>query len=140
MTLVGDSERNHAVAQLRRSYAQGRLTLDELSLRTGEALAARTRADLRRALRELPGWWAAGIGSADALHALPWPLIARSTATFVRAAVFAVLWTTASIFLLVALLATLLVGGLSAGAAGAFALAWAFVTWALWRGFARRRV
>ena len=51
---VSDAERHRVVAQLQEHCAQGRLTVDEFSERTGEALAARTQVDLDRALRELP--------------------------------------------------------------------------------------
>jgi hypothetical protein len=39
---------------LQEHCAQGRLTVDEFSERTSEALASRTEADLGRVLRELP--------------------------------------------------------------------------------------
>ena len=52
--LAGDSERERAAAALREHYVRGRLTLDELAGRTERVLAARSRADLRRALSGLP--------------------------------------------------------------------------------------
>ena len=51
---VSDAERQRVVDRLRDETAAGRLTLDEFDERVGEALAARTRADLMRCLRELP--------------------------------------------------------------------------------------
>jgi uncharacterized protein DUF1707/2TM domain-containing protein len=51
---VSDAERHRVVMVLQEHCAQGRLTVDEFSERTGEALASRTHADLGRALRELP--------------------------------------------------------------------------------------
>jgi Domain of unknown function (DUF1707) len=51
---AGDNERDRAAAVLRESYVRGCLTLDELSSRTERVLAARSRADLRRALAGLP--------------------------------------------------------------------------------------
>jgi hypothetical protein len=51
---VSDAERQHVVAMLQEHCSLGRLTVDEFSERTAEALAARTRADLDRVLRELP--------------------------------------------------------------------------------------
>jgi hypothetical protein len=51
---AGDSERDRAAAVLRENYVRGRLTLDELSSRMERVLAARSRADLRRALAGLP--------------------------------------------------------------------------------------
>jgi hypothetical protein len=52
--VVGDSDRERAVAELREHFASGRLTLDEFSSRTERALAARSRPDLRAALAGLP--------------------------------------------------------------------------------------
>ena len=51
---AGDQDRERATAALREHFAGGRLTLDELSARTDRVLAARSRADLRLALRGLP--------------------------------------------------------------------------------------
>jgi hypothetical protein len=51
---VSDAERQQVVAMLQEHCAVGRLTVDEFSERTGEALAARTQADLDHVLRELP--------------------------------------------------------------------------------------
>jgi hypothetical protein len=51
---AGDLDRERATAALREHYARGRLTLDEISERTDRVLAARSRADLRSALSNLP--------------------------------------------------------------------------------------
>jgi Domain of unknown function (DUF1707) len=51
---IGDAERERVREMLQRHAAEGRLTLDELSDRLGEVYAARTAADLDRALRQLP--------------------------------------------------------------------------------------
>ena len=51
---VSDAERHRVVAMLQEHCAQGRLTVDEFTERTVEALASRTQADLDRVLRELP--------------------------------------------------------------------------------------
>ena len=51
---AGDLDRERATAALREHYARGRLTLDEISERTDRVLAARSRADLRYALSNLP--------------------------------------------------------------------------------------
>lgn len=51
---AGDRDRERATAALREHYARGRLTLDEISERTDRVLAARSRADLRGALSNLP--------------------------------------------------------------------------------------
>jgi hypothetical protein len=52
--LIGDVERTDAATALRGHYEAGRLTLEELEGRLDEVNAARTRADLRTALRQLP--------------------------------------------------------------------------------------
>jgi hypothetical protein len=51
---VGDADREGVAAQLRESYADGRLTLEELNERLDQAFAAKTRADLDAVLRDLP--------------------------------------------------------------------------------------
>ena len=51
---VSDSERDAALSELSRQAAAGRLTLDELEERAGQALGARTRADLATVTRDLP--------------------------------------------------------------------------------------
>jgi hypothetical protein len=51
---AGDRERERATAALREHYVGGRLTVDELSHRTGRVLTARSRAEVRSALSGLP--------------------------------------------------------------------------------------
>jgi len=51
---TSDAERETAVARLREASAEGRLTLDELALRTGSAYAARTRGELVAVTADLP--------------------------------------------------------------------------------------
>ncbi len=51
---VSSAERDAVVDQLKRHTADGRLTLDELSDRVEQALAATNGDELRLALRELP--------------------------------------------------------------------------------------
>ncbi len=51
---VGTEERERAVSELRRHYADGRLTSDELEDRCREAYGARTAGDLVRLLHDLP--------------------------------------------------------------------------------------
>src|ERR687897_153868 len=51
---AGDSDRERAAAALQEHYVGGRLTLEEFSERTGRVLAARSRAEIRRALSDLP--------------------------------------------------------------------------------------
>jgi Flp pilus assembly protein TadB len=52
--LAADHEREQAVISLREHFARGRLTLEEFSERTELVLHARSRAELRRALAQLP--------------------------------------------------------------------------------------
>jgi hypothetical protein len=53
--LVSDAERDHVVARLGDEAVAGRLTVDELEARVGAALRARTRRQLGRTQRGLPG-------------------------------------------------------------------------------------
>jgi hypothetical protein len=52
--LASDAERERTVASLRRHYADGRLTLDDLERRVVRAYEAKWRADLRALQRDLP--------------------------------------------------------------------------------------
>jgi hypothetical protein len=51
---AADDDRERAAAKLREQYVRGRLTIDELSDRTGRVFAARSRSDIRTALAGLP--------------------------------------------------------------------------------------
>ena len=51
---AADNDRERAAAKLREQYVRGRLTIDELSDRTGRVFAARSRSDIRTALTGLP--------------------------------------------------------------------------------------
>ena len=51
---VGDTERDAAAAALAEHFAQGRLTLDELSERLDATLTATTHGELSEAARDLP--------------------------------------------------------------------------------------
>ena len=51
---AGDDDRERAAARLREQYVRGRLSLEELSDRTGRVFAARSRSDIRTALAGLP--------------------------------------------------------------------------------------
>lgn len=53
-TLIADSDRAAAAQDIRTHYDSGRLTLDEFESRLTEVHAARTRADLEHAFRQLP--------------------------------------------------------------------------------------
>ncbi|HEU4942908.1 MAG TPA: DUF1707 domain-containing protein [Gaiellaceae bacterium] len=125
---VGDPERERAAATLRNHYVEGRLSLEELSDRTGRALRADSRAELRSALSGLP--------------VLP-ELVAQGRSA-VRAAahgaavvLFTGLYVLFSFTLLIVLAVTLLAQGASAALLVGFLLAWLLPTYALsrvWRG------
>jgi DUF1707 SHOCT-like domain len=51
---AGDGDRERAAAALQEHYVRGRLTVEELSERTGRVLAARSRGEILWALRGLP--------------------------------------------------------------------------------------
>lgn len=61
---IGHAEREQAVDRLKTAYTEGRLDESEFETRTGEALRARTQADLRPLLADLPS--PAGIGEPGA--------------------------------------------------------------------------
>jgi hypothetical protein len=52
--MASDTDRDQAVSTLTAAFAQGRLTREELDLRTGQALAARTGAELAALTADLP--------------------------------------------------------------------------------------
>jgi len=52
--LIADTDRERAAVELREHFVQGRLTVEELSHRTGRVMAARSRSELRSALADLP--------------------------------------------------------------------------------------
>lgn len=56
MTRVGDPERERSALALRRHYVEGRLDETELSERLELVFGARSRRELRIALRQLPRW------------------------------------------------------------------------------------
>ncbi|GLZ37423.1 DUF1707 domain-containing protein [Actinokineospora sp. NBRC 105648] len=52
---VSDAEREHVVGVLQKAIGHGMLSLDEFTVRTDIALAAKTRAELNTVLVDLPG-------------------------------------------------------------------------------------
>ena len=71
-TRAGDADRDAAAAALGEHFAQGRLTLDELSARLDTTLTATTHGELSQATRDLPdltvlpAWVSWGAGGATA--------------------------------------------------------------------------
>jgi hypothetical protein len=80
VALAADSQRERAVATLRRHYQAGRLEVEDFAERAERALRARTTGDLRAALRDLPrlgealeqGRAAAGVAVYVAVLAFVW--------------------------------------------------------------------
>jgi hypothetical protein len=56
MASISDHDRDRVVRELTKHCGDGRLTLDELEERIGEAYAATTSNELQHALRELPSF------------------------------------------------------------------------------------
>lgn len=69
---IGDQEREEAVAQLGKHYEAGRLTAEEHQERVGEALQAKTDADLTALFRDLPGAGTPGAGAPDSPDEQGW--------------------------------------------------------------------
>lgn len=68
---ASDDERERAVARLREASAEGRLTLEELAARTGDAYTARTRGELVRVTADLP----AAAPTSPPARAREWPRV-----------------------------------------------------------------
>jgi hypothetical protein len=79
---ASDEERERVVALLRRHYAAGRLTAEELEERTERAWRAVWRADLSALLRDLPSEW-------FARHVAPRLLRAQRAAMRIHVALYA---------------------------------------------------
>ena len=130
--IVGDTERERAVARLREHFVRGRLTIEELASRTERVLVAGTRTDVQRALAGLPA-------SLDALD-----LAERGRAAVRAAARGAVLvlatgaYVVFTFVLLLVLAVTLLVHGASAVTLVAFLVVWLVPTYLVTRLWSRR--
>ena len=130
--LVGDHERDRAAQDLQRHYREGRLTTEELAQRLEAALRARSGAQLRSALRDLPAWKWGEPGAA-----LRSPVRMLRNAAFVVGAV--VMWLFVSVGLLVAFIAWLVANGPGLAGLLVFPLLWLAATWLLWSGSRRLR-
>jgi Flp pilus assembly protein TadB len=130
--LAGDQDRERAAAILRREYVQGRLTVDELGARTARVLSARSRGDLRRALRGLP----------FVLEREELAERGRTMLESVKRGVMLAIFSAAYFFycstLLVAFMVTAVFNGLSAVVLLAFLVAWLVPTVLLSRLWRRR--
>ena len=126
---AGDRDREQAAASLKEHYVDGRLTLDELSDRTELVLAARSRADLRRALRGLPL-------TQEALAAQGRSML-QGVARGAMLVVLTGAWLMFSFALLFVLALTALFQGASGSAVLAFLLVWLVPTYLLSRAYRR---
>ena len=64
---ASDADREQAIDTLKDAFAQGRLTMDELGVRAGQALASRTYAELAAVTADI----AAGLITAEPVPARP---------------------------------------------------------------------
>ena len=130
--LVGDRERDSAAHELQRHYREGRLTTDELAQRLEAALRARSGAQLRSALTDLPAWrWA----EAGTIRRSPVRLL-RNAALVLGAVV---MWLFVSAGLLIAFTVWLIANGPGLAGLLVFPLVWLAATWLLWRSSRRLR-
>ena len=129
---VGDPERERATAALRKHYVEGRLSLEELSDRTGRALRASSRSELRTALSGLPM-----LPDARELVAQG-RLAVRSAVHGVAVVLFTGLYLLFSLTLLIVFGVTLVAEGASTALLVGFLLVWLLPTYLLTRLWRRR--
>jgi hypothetical protein len=122
---AADSDRERASATLREHYVRGRLTAEELGDRAELVVRARTRREVRTALRGLPML-------PDARSAL------QAAARGALLVVFTGAYLMFCVALLLVLAVTLIVEGASTSALLAFALVWLVPTLMLYRLWHRK--
>jgi hypothetical protein len=129
MTRVGDRERERTALALRRHYVEGRLDDTELSERLELVFRARSRHELRIALRQLPQW-------SDVEH------LAERARHGALVAVVTVVWLMLSTTMFVAFLLWVAVHGATLGGLVAFPVVWLVLSALLYRRTAvsRRRL
>ncbi len=129
MTRVGDRERERSAVELRRHYVEGRLDDTELSERLELVLRARSRRELRIALRQLPRW-------SDVDH------LADRARHGAVVAVVTVVWLMLSATMFVAFLVWVAAQGATLGTLVAFPAVWIVLSALLYRRMAlsRRRL
>lgn len=125
--LAGDRDRERATAALQDHYVGGRLTLEELSDRTGRVLAARSRAEIRRALSDLP------LFPDSAELAARGRSLVQSVARGAMLVVFTGAYLMFSFVLLLAFVLTLALSGASGTVLAGFLLVWLVPTYLLSR-------
>jgi hypothetical protein len=140
VTLVGDADRDRALALLRRHYAEGRFDHEELTRRVGVAVDARSTTDVWVALRGLPNALLETLFAPRLLAAgttlAGYPAV-RAAKRLALAVIVSAAWLLATIVLVVAYAVSLFVSGPSPVVAGVFALSWLLVTWGSWRTWRR---
>jgi Domain of unknown function (DUF1707) len=129
---AGDQDRERAAATLQEHYVRGRLTLDELSYRTGRVFSARSRADIRTALAGLP-LLPGAFGFSDQGRGL-----ARVAARGAMLFFFTALYVVFNLLLLLVFAATVLIHGASGTALVGFLLVWLIPTYLLSRLWRRK--
>lgn len=120
MTRVGDRERERTALALRRHYVEGRLDDIELSERLELVLRARSRRELRIALRQLPRW-------SDVEH------FAERARHGALVAVVTMVWLMLSAALFVAFLVWVAFHGATLGGLVAFLVVWIVLSALLYR-------
>jgi DUF1707 SHOCT-like domain len=129
---AADDDRERAAARLREQYVRGRLTIDELSDRTGRVFAARSRSDIRTALAGLPllpdAWVLASQGRSFVQVA------ARSAMLLFFTSIYAIF--TCTLLLIFAL--TMLFNGATGVTLLAFLVVWLVPTYLLTRLWRRK--
>jgi DUF1707 SHOCT-like domain len=137
MTRVGDRERERSAQALRRHYVEGRLDETELSERLERVLQARSRGELRIALRQLPRWGDFELPQRSDLEHL-----AQRGRHAALVAVVTVVWLMLSAMLFVAFLVWVAADGATLGGLAGFAIAWVVLSVLLYRRTAvsRRRL
>lgn len=128
MALAGDLERERTVASLRRHFVEGRLSVEELGARAELALGARSRSELRTALRDLQKPWDDGVERIASAAAG-----ARRGLRVVALLFLAGVWAVMTLALAIAFAVALAVFGSSLAIVAAFGLVWAAVSTMLWR-------
>jgi hypothetical protein len=127
---AGDQDRERAAATLQEHYVRGRLTLDELSYRTGRVFSARSRGEIRTAL--------AGLPLLPDAFAIQGRALARVAARGAMLFLFTALYVIFNLLLLLAFSATMLIHGASGTALVGFLVVWLIPTYLLSRLWRRK--
>jgi citrate lyase beta subunit len=134
VTLVGDADRDRALALLRRHYAEGRLDRYDLIRRVDVAATARSTRDVAVALRGLPNGLLEAFVAPRVRDGFP---ALRKAKRLAVAAIVSALWLFATMVLLIAFAVAALVGSASTPLAVFFALCWLGITFGSWRTWRR---